>query len=361
MTTLATPQPPISIPETMLAQIFHAPNDMRSERTPTPHAHAGEAILRVDVALTCGSDLKIHRRGHPLVKPPQILGHEFTGTVVELGKGVKHFKLNDPIVAVNSAPCRRCYYCKHNQPNLCTTVQEKLLGFSLPGAYAEYIRIPQHILSQNAYQLPEGVPIEEIALLEPLACTIQGNDASGFKKGDTVAIVGAGPIGLLHVAVSKAKNAGRVICIDHHDAKLKLAREFGADLTVAAHGAAAVETVREVTEERGADVVIEATGRPESWVRAFDMVRRGGTVVFFGGCATGTVIPFEAGKIHYGNLTLKGSFHHTPKSVKQAFSLLSQRKIRFTPLISHRMPLSHTEKALQMMSRGEALKIALTP
>jgi L-iditol 2-dehydrogenase len=345
----------------MIAQTFLSPNAMKSARTPTPHAKAGEAILRVDVALTCGTDLKIYHRGHPLVRPPQILGHEFVGTIVELGKGVKHFAIHDRIVAVNSAPCKRCFYCKHNQPNLCITLQANLLGFSLPGAYSEYIRIPRNILSQNAYGIPDGVPIEEMALLEPLACTIQGNDASALKKGDTVAIIGGGPIGLLHVTVSKAKSAGRVICIDHHDTKLKLAREFGADLTVAAHGAAAVETVREVTEERGADVVIEATGRPESWVRAFDMVRRGGTVVFFGGCPTGTVIPFEAGKIHYGSVTLKGSFHHTPKSVKQAFALLSQRKIKLASLISGRMPLSDTENALQMMGRGEALKIALTP
>src|SRR5712692_1532847 len=345
----------------MLAQTFLAPNAMKSQRVTTPRANTGEAVLRVDVALTCGTDLKIYRRGHPLVKPPQILGHEFTGTIVELGKNVKDFKLNDHIVAVNSAPCKRCYYCKNNQRNLCMTIPQRLLGFSLPGAYAEYIRIPRNILSQSAYHLPDGVPIEEMALLEPLACTIQGNDASGLKKGDTIAIIGGGPIGLLHVAVSKAKNAGRVICIDHHDAKLKLARGFGADLTVATHGAAAVETVREVTEQRGADVVIEATGRPESWVRAFEMVRNGGTVVFFGGCPTGTVIPFEAGKIHYGSVTLKGSFHHTPKSVKQAFSLRSQRKIILASLISRRMPLSETGEALQMMSRGEALKIALTP
>jgi L-iditol 2-dehydrogenase len=351
----------MSIPESMLAQTFLGPNTMKIEGTPTPQAKAGEAIVRVDVALTCGTDLKIYRRGHPLVKPPQILGHEFAGTIVQLGKGVKRFKLHDRIVAVNSAPCKKCYHCKHQQPNLCITVQGNLLGFSLPGAYSEYIRIPRNILSQNAYNLPEGVPIQEMALLEPLACVIQGNDASGLKKGDTVAIIGGGPIGLLHVTVSKTKGAGRVICIDHHDAKLKLAQEFGADLTVADHGSAAVETVREVTEERGADVVIEATGRPESWVRAFEMVRKGGTVVFFGGCPTGTVIPFEAGKIHYGSVTIKGSFHHTPKSVKEAFRVLSQRKVSLASLISRRMPLADTEKALQMMGRGEALKIALTP
>ena len=143
----------------MLAQTFLAPNAMKSERIPTPRAKAGEAILRVDVALTCGTDLKIYRRGHPLVNPPQILGHEFAGTIVEVGEAVKQFKPNDIIVAVNSAPCKRCYYCKHNQPNLCMTVQQKLLGFSLPGAYAEYIRIPRHILSQNAYHLPERFPI----------------------------------------------------------------------------------------------------------------------------------------------------------------------------------------------------------
>ncbi len=361
MTALATSPSSITLPEMMLAQVYHAPNLLESERTATPRAKPGEAVVKVNVTLTCGTDLKIYRRGHPLVKPPQVLGHEFTGTIVEVGRGVKRFNLDDQIVAANSAPCRRCYYCKHGQSNLCESIPEKLLGFSLPGSYAQYVRIPKHILSQNTYHLPEGVPIEEMALLEPLACTIQGSDASGMRRGDTVAIIGGGPIGLIHVATSKAKGAGRVICIDHHDSKLKLAQELGADLTVAAHGAAAVETVKEVTEGRGADVVIEATGRPDSWSRGFDMVRKGGTVVYFGGCPTGTVIPFDAGKIHYGSVTLRGSFHHTPKSVKQAFTLLSKRKIRLASLIGGRMPLSDAEKALQMMSRGEVLKIALVP
>lgn len=360
MTALSPAPAQITLPESMFAQMYYEPGVLKGESTPTPRANPGEAIVEVNVALTCGTDLKIYRRGHPLVKPPQILGHEFVGTIIEIGKGVKHFKPGDQIVAVNSAPCKRCFYCKHGQPNLCSTVQENLLGFSLPGAYAEYLRIPRGILAQNAYHLTREVPAEEMALLEPLACAVQGNDASGTKKGDTVAIIGSGPIGLLHVAVSKAKGAGRVIAIDHHDSRLELARQLGADLTVAARGAAAVETVRDVTEGRGADVVIEATGRPEAWSRGFDMVRHGGTVVFFGGCPTGTVIAFNAGKIHYGDVTLKGSFHHTPKSVRKAFNLLSQRKTRLAQLISGRMPMTEAEKALQRMSRGEALKIALT-
>ncbi len=359
MTALAPTGASRSHPESMLAQVYHEPGVLTREKLPTPHAKAGEAIVHVEIALTCGTDLKIYSRGHPLVKPPQILGHEFTGTIVELGSGVERFRVGERIVAVNSAPCRRCFFCKRGQLNLCNTIRENLLGFSLPGAYAEYIRIPRRILAQNAYHLPEEVSMEEMAMLEPLACTMLGSDASGVKKRDTVAIIGGGPMGLLHVAIAKAKGSGRVICIDYHDSKLELARHLGADLTIAAHGAAAVEAIRDVTEGRGADVVIEATGRLEAWSRAFEMARRGGTVVFFGGCPTSTVIAFDTGKIHYGDLTLKGSFHHTPKSVRRAFELLSQRKINLAPLISGHMPLGEAEKALQKMAKGEALKIAL--
>ncbi len=360
MNALASAHTSSTLPESMNAELFYEPGDLRNERVPTPHPDTGEAIVKVSVVLTCGTDLKIYRRGHPLVKPPQILGHEFTGTIVKTGRGVKRFKPGDKIVAVNSAPCRNCYYCKHGQPNLCNLVKDQLLGFSLPGAYAEYVRIPRHILTQNTYPLPKGIPKEEMALLEPLADAVQGGDVSELERGDSVAILGSGPMGLLHVAVAKARGAGRVICIDNHESKLEHARQLGADITVAAHGVAAVETVRDVTEGRGADVVIEATGRPEAWSRGFDMARHGGTVVFFGGCPSGTVISFNTGKLHYGNVTLRGSFHHTPKSVKSAFSLLSQRKIRLGSLISSRMRISEVERALQMMARGEALKVALT-
>ncbi len=345
----------------MFAQFYYEPGILRGIKTPTPHASAGEAVVRVQVTLTCGTDLKIYRRGHTLVNPPQILGHEFTGTIAKVGSGVKRFKEGDRVVAVNSAPCRHCFYCRHGQPNLCATINEKLLGFSLPGAYAEYVKIPSHILAQNTYPLPEDTAAEQMAMLEPLSCAMHGSDASGMQEGDIVAVIGGGPMGLMHVALAKAKNAGRVICVDHHDSRLEVARQLGADLTVAATGVGAVEAVREMTEGRGADIVIEATGHMEGWSRGFEMVRKGGTVLFFGGCPTGTVIPFGTGKIHYGDLTLKGSFHHTPKSVKRAYELLARGKLKLAPLISRRLPMSDAEQALQMMAKGEALKVALIP
>jgi len=345
----------------MKAVRFYAPQDIRLEEVETPKIGPDEILVKVEIALTCGTDVKMYRRGHPLVTPPLIFGHEFAGVVAEVGRKVTRFKEGQRIVAANSAPCNTCYFCKIGKPNLCERLLETLIGFSVSGAYAEYVRVPASIVKQNTYELPNNVSFEEAALLEPLACVVNGNAEANIKIGDTVVVIGAGPIGLMHVQLAKISGAKNVICTDLREERLKIAAEVGADTLINASEEDQLKRVKDVTDGLGADVVIEAVGLPQTWELAVDMTRKAGTTILFGGCPSGTKITLDTQRIHYEDLTIKGVFHHTPLSVKRAYELITSKLFNGRPLITDKMPLSEVEQALQRMIEGKCIKIALEP
>ena len=345
----------------MKAVRFYAPQDIRLEEVETPKIGPDEILVKVEIALTCGTDVKMYRRGHPLVKPPLIFGHEFAGVVAEVGRNVTRFKEGQRVVAANSAPCNTCYFCKIGKPNLCERLLETLIGFSVSGAYAEYVRVPASIVKQNTYELPNNVSFEEAALLEPLACVVNGNTEANIKVGDTVVVIGAGPIGLMHVQLAKISGAKNVICTDLREERLKIAAEVGADTLINASKEDQLKRVKEVTNGLGADVVIEAVGLPRTWELAVDMTRKAGTTILFGGCPSDTKITLDTQRIHYEDLTIKGVFHHTPLSVKRAYELITSKLFNGRPLITDKMPLSEVEQALQRMIEGKCIKIALEP
>lgn len=283
----------------MKAVRFYAPQDIRLEEVETPKIGPDEILVKVEIALTCGTDVKMYRRGHPLVKPPLIFGHEFAGVVAEVGRNVTRFKEGQRVVAANSAPCNTCYFCKIRKPNLCERLLETLIGFSVSGAYAEYVRVPASIVKQNTYELPNNVSFEEAVLLEPLACVVNGNAEANIKVGDTVVVIGAGPIGLMQVQLAKISGAKNVICTDLREERLKIAAEVGADTLINASKEDQLKRVEEVTNGLGADVVIEAVGLPRTWELAVDMTRKAGTTILFGGCPSGTKITLDTRRIHY--------------------------------------------------------------
>jgi L-iditol 2-dehydrogenase len=334
---------------------------MAVEQVEIPKAGPGEIVVRVAAALTCGTDLKSFRRGHPLVVPPTVLGHEFAGTVVETGKGADRLQIGARVAAANSAPCGACFYCRVGKPNLCERLAETLLGFSVPGSYAEYVKIPARIVRQNTFEIPPSLAWDRAALLEPLACVVHGNELAEIGAGDTVAVIGAGPIGLLHIQLARLNGAGRVIAADLQDARLEDAKRLGADVTVNTSIQDLVKEVSELSEGRGADVTIEAAGHPKTWETAVKMTRKGGTTVLFGGCPSGTGVTFDTGMIHYGELTIKGAFHHTPSSVERAYRLLARGVLKTEPLITRGMPLEEVVSALEAMGRGEVIKVAVKP
>ena len=346
----------------MLAVRFYEPGKLKVEQVSIPAPGPGELVVKNFVALTCGTDVKMYKRGHVLTKAPQIIGHEFAGSVSAVGAGVTSFSVGMKVVAANSAPCNTCFYCRSHQPNLCEHLNDCLVGFSWPGTYAEYVRIPERIVRQNTFRVPDGVQLENVASLEPLACVVHGWDlVSGIQAGGTALIIGGGPIGLLHAQLARLGGARQVALCDVVSDRLKEAEKVGVDVTINSATEDLAEKVMGLTEGRGADIVVEAVGRRETWESAAGLCRKGGDVLLFGGCASGTTASFDAEKIHYGELHVQGSFHHTPASVERAFRLIVSGEVAIKPLISHEMPLERAEEALQLMGSGKSLKIALRP
>jgi L-iditol 2-dehydrogenase len=349
------------MPDSMLAVRFYKPGEVKAEQVPIPQPGPGELLVKSSVTLTCGTDVKMFRRGHPFAKLPQIIGHEFAGTVTAIGAGVENFKVGMKVVSANSAPCNKCFHCLRHQPNLCEHLEESILGFTWPGTYAEYVRIPERIVRQNTFQIPDGVALDSAASLEPLACVVHGWDLVGPVLGGVVVIIGGGPIGLLHAQLARVNGAKRVALCDVVQDRLEEAKKIGVDATINSVNENLADRVLNLSDGRGADVVVEAVGRQETWETAPALARKGGTVLLFGGCPTGTSTSFEAEKIHYGELHIQGAFHHTPSSVERAFRLIISGQVLIKPLISHEMPLQNAREALELMGSGKALKIALRP
>jgi len=260
-------------------------------------------------------------------------------------------------VALNSAPCQKCFYCSKHQENLC----EDLLFNN--GAYAEYIRIPRRIVEQNMLVVPASVTFEEAAMIEPLACVLRGLHETKVEIGDTVTVIGGGPIGLMFVQVAKATGCN-VISVVKRDSQVEAAKRMGAhDVVQITKTHDPIEAVRSLTpSKRGSDVVIEAVGRPQAWEWSIDMVRKGGTVNFFGGCANGTKVQLDTTRLHYSEITLKATFHHTPETVRKAFGLMAEKKVRSTDYITGEAPLSRLQQVLRhMLNRNGDIKTAIIP
>jgi L-iditol 2-dehydrogenase len=288
------------------ALLYHGPGDLRVEEVPRPEPGPGDVLVQVEVALTDGTDAKAFRRGHPLLlaELPSPFGHEFCGIDVATGRRV---------VAANSAPCGECAPCRRGEETLC----ENLRPF-LNGAYAEYLLVPARIAERNLIQVPPGLAPEVAAMVEPLACCLRGIERAGIQGGETVAVLGPGPIGLMLCA--GAHDAGaRVVAVGGRPERRELARAFGAE-----PGAGS-----------GADVVVEAVGTAEAWHDAVELVRPGGTVLFFGG----RELAVDTFRLHYEELTLRGAFHHTPRHVRAALAFLASGAYPWEHLVTHRVGL----------------------
>jgi L-iditol 2-dehydrogenase len=344
---------------TMKAAVLHGREDIRIESVPVPVAGSGEIIVQVGAALTCGTDLKVYRRGYhaKMIVPPALFGHELAGTVVEIGEGVTAFKPGDRVVALNSAPCGECYFCQRGQENLC----DDLLFNN--GAYAEFIRIPARIVAKNTLRVPAGTPLEHAALTEPLACAVHGFKDSMPRKGDTVAVIGGGPLGLMMLHVASLAGC-ETIALVKHEGQIEAARQLGAAHVVqTADLRKAIRETRALTPKgQGVDIAIEAVGVPESWQEAFDLVRKGGTVNFFGGCAQGTHLTLDTNSLHYSDITLRATFHHTPAICREALELISSGRFQAQHFITGRAHLYELNRVFEkLMKRSNEIKTAIVP
>ncbi len=341
-----------------MAAVLYGRENLQVERVAVPTIDSGDILVKVKVALTCGTDVKVFRRGYHarMIVPPAVFGHELAGDVVAVGDGVSRFSIGQRVVAANSAPCDECFFCRRGLQNLC----EDLLFNN--GAYAEYIRIPGRIVERNTHLIPDHVGYLDAALVEPLACVLRGLEETSPRAGDTLAVIGLGPIGLMFVKLAKLYGC-RVIAIGRRPTQLDRAAALGADeLLQASSDRDPVAAVRELTDGRGADIAIEAVGKPLTWHWAVDMVRRGGTVNFFGGCPSETHISFDTALLHYSEITCKATFHHTPASIRKALDLVCEGQISASVFVNRQEPLSNLLEVMRhLMSHNGHLKTAILP
>lgn len=343
----------------MTAAVLYGKEQLQIETVDVPPIGPGDVLVRVRAALTCGTDVKVFRRGYHarMITPPALFGHELAGDIVALGENVTGFQIGQRVMAANSAPCGECFYCRRDQENLCSD-----LLFN-NGAYAEYIRIPARIVRKNLHLLPDHVGYQDAALAEPLACVLRGLEESNLRPGDTIAVIGMGPIGMMFVRLAKAMYGARVIAIGRRQPQLDRAARMGADeLIVNTDGTDVISAVKRMTDGRGADVVIEAVGLPELWQLATRLLRRGGVVNFFGGCASGTEVHLDTHLLHYSELTCKASFHHTPALIRKSLEAISRGYITAKDFVNGVEPLANLLEVMQhLMSHNGHLKTAIIP
>jgi L-iditol 2-dehydrogenase len=335
---------------------FYNPGDIRIVETEIPAPGPGEVVVRNKIALTCGTDVKIYKRGYRY-EPPFDMGHEASGIVHAIGEGVEKFKAGDRVVAHNSAPCNKCYYCKKGQHSMCTDL---LFNNYDNGTYAEYQKIPARIVEQNMFRIPENMSFKQAALMEPLACALYGTSLTPIELGDTVCVNGCGPIGLMFVRMCYLRGA-RVIACDMSDVRLETAKKLGAVETVNINTVSdQAEAVKALTEDgRGVDAAIEAVGLPEGWNIAINMARPGGFVLCFGGTKKGLSVPIDTTRLHYEQITIKGVFHTTPLHVRAAFEMLKMNAISADDFVQNEYKIDDAEKALLEHASGCVIKNAI--
>jgi L-iditol 2-dehydrogenase len=342
----------------MMAAVLYGKEQLRVEPVAVPMIGEGDLLVRVRAALTCGTDVKVFRRGYHarMIVPPALFGHELSGDIVAVGDRVKRFRAGQRVVAANSAPCGRCFYCQRGAENLC----EDLLFNN--GAYAEYIRIPARIVERNTYAIPDHLSYQDAAMIEPLACVIRGLEESGVRPGDSLVVVGLGPIGLMFVRLAKVAGA-RVIAVGRRKTQLERADRMGADVVISTHAQHdVVGAVRDRTGGRGVDIAIEAVGKPETWQQAVRMVRRGGMVNFFGGCPNDTHVSLDTSLLHYSEITCKASFHHTPAHIQKGLDAVSAGHITAADFVNRVEPLTNLLDVMRhLMSHNGHMKTAIIP
>src|SRR6202163_1333590 len=344
----------------MTAAILYGSENLKIESIDIPSLAEDEVLVRVKVALTCGTDLKVWKNGsHPrMIIPPALFGHELAGVVEAKGSAVNGgVRTGMRVVPSNSAPCNVCVFCRKGQSNLC----EDLLFNN--GAYAEYIRIPGRIVRNNMLVIPEHVSFQDAAMVEPLACVLRGIHETGIEPGDTTVVIGCGPIGLTFIRVLSGQGVN-VIALGKRPNQIRAAERFGARAAfIAPDMMDPAKSVRDLTEGgRGADSVIEAVGSPQTWGWALQMVRRGGTVNLFGGCPRGTLVQVDPNALHYTEITLKSTFHHTPRFIREALDVIARGEICSNDFVNAEIPLIDLPKMFEhMKNRNGEMKVAVIP
>src|ERR1044071_272163 len=331
----------------MRAAVLHGKGDVRIEEVALRLLQPGEVRIQIEAALTCGTDLKVYKRGYhaKMIVPPAVFGHELAGVISESRAGGA-WRVGERVVVANSAPCGECFCCRNQQENLCDDL------LFLNGAYAESIVVPARIVQKNLLRLKPKTDFRDAALVEPLACVVQGVEDTRLQAGQNVLVFGAGPIGLMFVVLARHLGC-HVTVAGRRKPRLKVAQRLGADQIVRIEsGTDLAQAIERATGSTRFDVVIEAVGDPAVWEAAIQIVRKGGTINFFGGCPAGTQVSMDTGRLHYSSLTLLASFHHTPRTIRKALELIESGVIRAADFVDGQRLLSELPKLFEAMAAG---------
>lgn len=346
----------------MKALKFHAPGDLRLEQLAEPEAGPGEVKIRVRACSMCGTDVKISRSGHPNMTPPQVMGHEIAGEIVDTGPGVEGWAAGDRVQVIAAIPDGTCAECLAGHQAICP--HQLSMGYQFPGGFAEYLIVPREVLAVDGLnRIPENLSYAEASVAEPLACVLNGQELARVGAGDTVVVIGSGPIGCLHVRLARARGAARVILIDLNPDRLAAAAALVApDHTVATDTQDPVAAVLDLTDGRGADVVITAAASGAAQEQGLLMLARRGRLSLFGGLPKDApTITVDANLVHYRELTLVGVNGSTPEHNRRALELIASGAVPVADLITHRLPLDEVLEGIEIVTRGEAIKVTIEP
>lgn len=346
----------------MKAARFYEPGDLRLENVESPAAAADEIKIRVESCATCGTDAKIFGHGHPRLQPPQIIGHEIAGTVIEVGDSVLGYSSGDRVQVIAAVPCEDCWACRASRQGIC--INQTSMGYQYPGGFASEMIVPAAVLRANGVNhIPGNLSFDEAAITEPLACVLNAQRLIGVGEGDTVLVLGAGPIGCLHVRLARALGAARVFLADLNGERLALsAGVVKPDMAINTGSDNMEELVLAATDGIGPSVVIVAAPSGAAQEQAIGIVAPGGRVSLFGGLPKDKpLISVDANVVHYRELIIAGANGSSPAQNAEALNLIASGKVPVADLITHRLPLENVVAAIHAVQSGEAIKVVIKP
>jgi L-iditol 2-dehydrogenase len=344
----------------MKALRFYAPEDVRLEEVPEPTCGPDEVKLRIHNCSTCGTDVKISKFGHHHIRPPRVMGHEIAGEIAEVGADVTGWQPGDRVQVIAAIPCGQCEECRRGRMTVCPN--QESMGYHYDGGFAEYTVVPAKVLAVDGLnRIPDGLGFDEASVAEPLACVLNGQELARVGDGDDVVIIGAGPIGCLHVRLARSRGAARVFLADLNPERLAMSAERVAP-DAALHGSDLVDQVLKLTDGRGADVVITAAASGAAQEQALQMAARQGRISFFGGLPKDNpVIACDSNLVHYRELTIVGANGSSPSHNARALDLIASGAVPVADLITDHLPLSQVLEGIEIVGRGTAIKVTIEP
>jgi L-iditol 2-dehydrogenase len=345
----------------MKAAVFHGPGDLRVGEMPRPAIADGELLVKVAACAVCGSDVRTFRHGARNISKPVVLGHEISGTVEEVGGGLSSFNVGDRVALAPAIPCGECRYCQRGAETMCERLRS--IGYEFDGGLAEYVAVPASAVRAGCVNgVPDNVGLDEAAIAEPLACVINAQELTSVGDGDTVVVMGAGPVGCLHASLAKVRGAAKVILVDIRPERLDMARALGADVLVDGSREDVRARVFEETDAAGASVVIVAAPSNQAQEQSVTLAARRGRINFFGGLPkTNPLISIDGNAVHYRELTIVGSYGSRPAHNRMALDLIASGRIRTRPLIGLELPLDRVVEGLHAVEQGRVLKVIVRP